>query len=154
MTSDTLKTPDRNLRLERPGNTDPTLKAWDAADELLLEQAAAWIATSGGPPRVLVLDDQFGALTLGLGQFDTVSLADSASLTNALERNSVANNLIAAPPLSWLAPPEGPFDAVVMRIPRQLDYLSWLLRWVNSVLAPDGVVIAGGMIKHLPDRSA
>jgi 23S rRNA (guanine1835-N2)-methyltransferase len=154
MTSNTLKTAYRNLSLERPGNTDPTLRAWDAADELLLEQAAAWITTTGGPPRVLVLDDQFGALTLGLGQFDTVSLADSASLANALERNSVANNLIAAPPLSWLAPPEGPFDAVVMRIPRQLDYLSWLLRWVNSVLAPDGVVIAGGMIKHLPDRSA
>ncbi|MGM0767184.1 MAG: class I SAM-dependent methyltransferase [Pseudomonadota bacterium] len=153
MTSNTLATPDRTLILERPGNTDPTLRAWDAADEQLLAQAAACIDTHG-PARVLVLDDQFGALTLGLGQFDLVSLADSASLAIALERNSVANDLIAAPPLSWLAPPEGPFDAVVMRIPRQLDYLSWTLRWVNQVLAPEGVVIAGGMIKHLPDRSA
>lgn len=153
MTSDTLQTPARSLTLERPGNTDRSLRAWDAADELLLQQAAARIDTVG-PARVLVLDDQFGALALGLAQYDVVSLADSATLVTALERNSVSNNLIASPPLSWLSPPEGPFDVVVLRIPRQIDYLRWMLRWVNQVLAPEGVVIAGGMIKHLPDRSA
>jgi len=40
-----------------------------------------------------------------------------------------------------------------MRIPRYGDYLAWLLRRVNALLADDGVLLAGGMIKHLPDRS-
>ncbi|WP_417530373.1 class I SAM-dependent methyltransferase [Marinobacter lipolyticus] len=153
MTSDTLRTPEDELTLKRPGNTDRTLRAWDAADELLLEQAFVHMPENTGM-RVLVVDDQFGALTLGLRRFHPVSLADSASLAGALALNGRANGESpAADPQSWLAPPQGPFDVIVMRIPRQLDYLSWLLRWSNDVLASDGILIAGGMIKHLPDRS-
>ncbi|MEX2474359.1 class I SAM-dependent methyltransferase [Marinobacter sp.] len=153
MTSDTLKSPAGALTLQRPGTKDPTLRAWDAADELLLDQAAAWIP-EGGQARVLVLDDAFGALTLGLEPYNPMALADAATLVGALTLNAPANGLAVTTPSSWLAPPTGPFDVVVMRIPKQLDYLAWLLRWVNQVLTPDGVVIAGGMIKHLPDRSA
>lgn len=153
MTTDTLQTHHRTLTLERPGTTDRTLRAWDAADELLLEQTDAWL-DSHGPARVLVVDDQFGALTLGLVHANPVSVADSATLAVALARNSGANRLADMRPLNWLEAPQGPFDVVVLRIPRQLDYLSWLLRWSNGVLAPEGVVIAGGMIKHLPDRCA
>ncbi|MCG2579860.1 MAG: methyltransferase [Marinobacter sp.] len=153
MTSDSLQTPEGVLTLKRPGNTDRTLRAWDAADELLLEQAFVHVPENAGM-RVLVVDDQFGALTMGLRRFDPLSLADSASLAGALALNGRDNGEShVAVPESWLAPPEGPFDAIVMRIPRQLDYLSWLLRWSNDVLAADGILIAGGMIKHLPDRS-
>lgn len=154
MTSDTLRTPKGALTLRRPGNTDHSLRAWDAADELLLEQAYAWTPDAVGS-RVLVVDDQFGALTLGLGGLSPESLADSASLAEALVLNGrLSGEVRVAPPESWLKPPEGPFDVIVMRIPRQLDYLSWLLRWANGALSPGGVLIAGGMIKHLPDRSA
>lgn len=153
MTSNSLQTPEGALTLKRPGNTDRTLRAWDAADELLLEQAFVHVPESAGM-RVLVVDDQFGALTLGLRRFEPVSLADSASLAGALTLNGRDNGEShVVVPESWLAPPQGPFDVIVMRIPRQLDYLSWLLRWSNDALAADGILIAGGMIKHLPDRS-
>lgn len=104
---------------------------------------------------MLVIDDQFGALTLGLSDYAPVSVADSAALSGALTANAALNPGAPAPgqPASWLSPPEGAFDLVVMRIPRQAEYLAWLLRWVNSVLAADGCLLAGGMIKHLPDRS-
>lgn len=154
MTSDTLQTPKGALTLKRPGNTDRSLRAWDAADELLLEQVYDRMPEAVGS-RVLVVDDQFGALTLGLGSLNPESLADTASLAGALVLNGRLNGEDSVvTPESWLTPPEGRFDVIVMRIPRQLDYLSWLLRWANEVLAPDGVLIAGGMIKHLPDRSA
>ncbi|MEQ9544931.1 MAG: methyltransferase [Marinobacter sp.] len=153
MTSDILQTPEGVLTLKRPGNTDRNLRAWDAADEYLLEQVFA-LMPEGAEARVLVVDDQFGALTLGLRRFEPVTLADSVSLAVALTLNGTANGVShAALPESWLTPPQGPFDVIVMRIPRQLDYLSWLLRWSNEVLASDGVLVAGGMIKHLPDRS-
>ncbi|NMT64675.1 class I SAM-dependent methyltransferase [Marinobacter orientalis] len=151
MTSDVLEVSGVSLPLKRPAG-GPGLRAWDAADEQLLQQAMARFSPQSRC-RVLIVDDQFGALTLGLAPFAPVSFADSHSLALALETNAPGGQEIAAP-TSWLAPPEGPFDLVVMRIPRQVDYLSCLLRWVNGVLAPDGTLIAGGMIKHLPDSSA
>ncbi|PXX91114.1 class I SAM-dependent methyltransferase [Marinobacter vulgaris] len=151
MTSDVLEVSGVSLPLKRPGGARD-LRAWDAADEQLLAQTFARFAPESSP-RVLVVDDQFGALTLGLAAFAPVSFADSCSLAVALVMNAHAAESVAAP-LSWLAPPEGPFDLVVMRIPRQVDYLACLLRWVNSVLAPEGTLLAAGMIKHLPDSSA
>jgi 23S rRNA (guanine1835-N2)-methyltransferase len=171
----------------RPNANAASLQAWDAADELLLQQAADWVENEwledkqpAGKqhPRVLVVDDNFGALTLGLWELQPVTLADSAALGPVLAHNLVLNpplqsNLSDQPvPLSWcddpvLAPEtamatnsphsayrlNGLFDLVVMRIPRYGDYLAWLLRRVNALLADGGVLLAGGMIKHLPDRS-
>ncbi len=149
MTADVLDSPFGALSLSRPGG-GPSLRAWDAADELLLLEAAEHLDLSRSP-RLLVVDDQFGALTLGLQSFSADVVADSALLAPA-----IGHNLAGAEDVhvhSWMNPPAGPYDAVVLRIPRQADYLAWLLRWVNSVLAPGGLLLAGGMIKHLPDRS-
>ncbi|MEP1213868.1 MAG: methyltransferase [Marinobacter sp.] len=151
MTSDVLEVSGLSLPLKRPGGSR-SLRAWDAADEQLLEQTLARFSPDSRP-RMLIVDDQFGALTLGLAQFAPVSFADSSSLSYALAVNTPAGENIETPS-SWLAPPEGPFDVVVMRIPRQVDYLSCLLRWVNTVLDSDGTLIVGGMIKHLPDSSS
>lgn len=153
MTSATLELSAGALVLARPGVDGDALRAWDAADELLLAEAQQRLQTDRG--RVLVVDDQFGALTLGLADHAPCSVADSAVLARALKANATLNPTIPppTPPLTWLNPPVGPFDLVVMRIPRQADYLGWLLRWVNGVLADDGCLLAAGMIKHLPDRS-
>ncbi|AOY87253.1 methyltransferase [Marinobacter salinus] len=152
MTTAVFDVPDGQLTLSRPGAT--SLRAWDAADELLVD--AAFRRLDGiENPRVLVVDDQFGALTLGLQALDPLVVADSAVFRDALAYNARTNPRASVCSFvhSWLNPPEGPFDAVVLRIPRQSDYLAWLLHWINDVLVNDGVVIAGGMIKHLPDRS-
>ena len=143
-----------SLILARPGTDDPTLRAWDAADELLLDEALA-AAAAMGEPRVLVVDDQFGALTLGLSAFSPTVVADSAVLAVALASNASLNPGFALPEsvLSWITAPQGPFDLVVLRIPRQADYLAWLLHWLNRVMADSGVLLAGGMIKHLPAKS-
>lgn len=142
------------LTLSRPGTGDPTLRAWDAADELLVEEALD-AAAGFDEPRVLIVDDQFGALALGLSQLSPTIVADSAVLPAALANNGALNPAFPAPEpvYSWINPPAGPFDLVVLRIPRQADYLAWLLRWLNSVMADSGVLLAGGMIKHLPTKS-
>jgi 16S rRNA (guanine1207-N2)-methyltransferase len=152
MADETLKINDVVLSLERPGSGAHGLRGWDAADELLLEQALTFLAQRE-QQRVLIIDDQFGALSLGLSDFSPVNLADSATLLSALMLNATPDRPISKPG-SWLEPPREDFDLVVMRIPRQTDYLVWLLRWVNQMLDPGGFIVAGGMIKHLPDRSA
>ncbi|WP_449285352.1 class I SAM-dependent methyltransferase [Marinobacter sp. PE14] len=154
MTTAELDFSEGSLILARPGTGDPTLRAWDAADELLLEEAIG-AASALGAPRVLVVDDQFGSLSLGLSALSPTVVADSAVLPVALARNASLNPKVAPPEsvFTWISPPQGPFDLVVLRIPRQADYLAWLLRWLNCVMADSGVLLAGGMIKHLPARS-
>ncbi|WP_053076125.1 class I SAM-dependent methyltransferase [Marinobacter psychrophilus] len=169
----------------KPNAKAASLQAWDSADELLLQQATHWMKdgwladkqpAGKQHPRVLVVDDNFGALTLGLWESQPITLADSAALEGLLAYNLALNpplqsNLSDQPvPLSWCDDPvlaqetatnsshsdsrlEGLFDLVVMRIPRYGDYLAWLLRRVNALLANNGVLLAGGMIKHLPNRS-
>lgn len=154
MTTAELVYADGELTLSRPGTDDPTLRAWDAADELLLEGCLN-AANGVTEPRVLIVDDQYGALSLGLSGLSPVIVVDSATLFAALDENASLNPSLNASGqvYSWINPPEGPFDLVVMRIPRQADYLAWLLRWLNGVMAGSGVLLAGGMIKHLPARS-
>jgi 16S rRNA (guanine1207-N2)-methyltransferase len=148
---DRLELADIQLNLSRPGAQGRGLKAWDAADEQLIERARE-LGPGGG--RVAVIDDNFGALTLALHTQAPVILADSATLDTALALNSRNNAVAAATVQSWLAPPAGHFDLVVMRIPRQTDYLEYLLRWVNRALSAGGRLLAAGMIKHLPGQSA
>ncbi|SHK39600.1 16S rRNA (guanine1207-N2)-methyltransferase [Marinobacter antarcticus] len=154
MTTAVLDFPGVSLTLSRPGTDDPSLRAWSSADELLLQEALSRLEAAP-ESRVLVVDDQYGALTLGLSRFSPDVVADSAQLSAALELNARLNPGSSAPEqvYSWLQPPAGTYDLVLLKIPREADYLAWLLRWANGALKPDGVILAAGMIKHLPDRS-
>jgi 16S rRNA (guanine1207-N2)-methyltransferase len=164
-TSLKLNAPDGQWLLSRPAGGDMSLKAWDAADELLLEHSfRQWSAqdcsgqTDLQKRRVLIVDDQFGALTLGLSSLCPDVVADSAVLPHALARNAILNTSGMQAPFrpqvyNWMQPPTGRYDLIIMRIPRHSDYLAWLLRWANGILADNGVLLAGGMIKHLPDKS-
>lgn len=143
------------LQLERPGKGQRELRAWDAADPQLIEQATAiWAGKADSCPRIAILEDAYGALTLALNRFNPVSISDSALLRQSVAVNARLNALDLPAITDWQASPGGPFDMVVLKIPRQLDYLEYLLRWANSQLAADGILVAGGMIKHLPDRCA
>lgn len=153
---------DRWLTLRRPHPGGPGARAWDAADEQLVAEARRLVSAG---QRVAVVDDSFGALALGLAGLDPLVIADSAALADALGRNADANRVAAPTVHSWYQPRKegagldiragaGPFDAVILKVPRQLDYLEFLLRWSNQVLAPGGRLLTGGMIKHLPDQAA
>ncbi|OEY68038.1 methyltransferase [Marinobacter sp. X15-166B] len=146
-----LPTAAGKLALRRPGSQGRSLRAWDAADELLIESAQAYAAPEH---RVLIVDDNFGALTLALEPLKPDVLADSATLVAALRSNATDNGRAAPVPGNWATVGAGRYDLIVLRIPRQLGYLEYLLRWANSALRPGGQVLAGGMIKHLPDRCA
>lgn len=151
------------LTLQRSHRGGRGLRAWDAADEQLVAEARRRLRPG---QRVAVIDDSFGALALGLVDFEPTVIADSAALSEALARNADLNHLELPPVRSWQdelgatgagespAPAVARFDAVIVKVPRQLDYLEFLLRWVNQVLRPDGWLLAGGMIKHLPDQAA
>lgn len=148
------------LSLQRPHRGGRSLRAWDAADEQLVAEARERLEAG---QRVAVVDDSFGALALGLQGINPVVIADSAALPLALSSNAPANQLPEPEVMSWGHPlirdsgqpfAAERFDAVILKVPRQLDYLEFLLRWANQVLQPGGWLLTGGMIKHLPDQAA
>ncbi|MGB8973250.1 MAG: methyltransferase [Pseudomonas capeferrum] len=147
-----LTTPYAELDLIRqPDQANDPLQAFDAADEYLLahlhEQAP------DASCRVLVLNDSFGALAASLaGQLAVTSSGDSHLAHLALEKNLARNGkpFDSVPFVPASEPWQGPFDRVLVRVPKTLALLEEQLIRLQGHLAPGAQVIAGAMIKHLP----
>ena len=147
-----LETPFAQLDLIRqPEQPNEPLQAFDAADEYLLNHLAQ--QQPGAGTRVLVLNDSFGAIAASLaGRVQVSSSGDSFLAAQALEKNLVRNGLAfdAVPQVPASATVQGPFDRVLVRVPKTLALLEEQLIRLQGQLAPGAEVIAGAMIKHLP----
>jgi len=140
--------------IRQPEQSDEPLQAFDAADEYLLSHIAEHGLTL--PTRVLVLNDNFGALAISLAPHAAViSSTDSFLGVQALEKNLARNGQAfdAVPVIPASEPLTGVFDWVLIRVPKTLALLEEQLIRLQGKLAPGAKVIAAGMIKHLP-RSA
>lgn len=147
-----LESPFAQLRLIRqPEQQNEPLQAFDAADEYLLNHLAEQGLPAGS--RVLVLNDSFGALAISLvTTMQVTSSSDSFLAIQALEKNLTLNgqtfDAVKVVPAS--DPLVGPFDCVVVRVPKTLALLEEQLIRLQGQLAPNAQVIAGAMVKHLP----
>ncbi|NWB97764.1 methyltransferase [Pseudomonas gingeri] len=147
-----LESPFAQLDLIRqPEQQNEPLQAFDAADEYLLAHLAQQDVSA--ETRVLVLNDSFGALAASLvGHVRVTSSGDSFLGALALEKNLVRNgqafDAVHHVPASeaWA----GPFDRVLIRVPKTLALLEEQLIRLQGQLAPGAQVIASAMIKHLP----
>lgn len=147
-----LDTPFAQLDLIRqPEQQNEPLQAFDAADEYLLNHLAAQQPTAD--TRVLVLNDSFGALAASLlGKVKVSSSGDSFLGFQGLEKNLLRNgqafDAVCGIPAS--EPLVGPFDRVLIRVPKTLALLEEQLIRLQGQLAPGAEVIAAAMVKHLP----
>lgn len=143
--------PGGELRLSRhPYDHDPTLQAWNAADQLLLE----WLSENPLPPAapIAVCNDAFGALTCALVRagyrvfhHGDSALSQKAALWN-LEENGLSSEAVTF--LDSLAPLPADLAVVWLRIPRNLSFLAWQLRLVRESQA--SLVVGAAMLKELP----
>ncbi|MCM8740702.1 methyltransferase [Pseudomonas koreensis] len=147
-----LETPFAQLDLIRqPEQQNEPLQAFDAADEYLLNHLAA--QQPAADTRVLVLNDSFGALAASLaGKVQVSSSGDSFLAFQGLEKNLVRNSLAfdAVPGIAASEPLVGPFDRVLIRVPKTLALLEEQLIRLQGQLAPGAEVVAAAMVKHLP----
>ena len=147
-----LDTPFAQLDLIRqPEQQNEPLQAFDAADEYLLNHLAAQQPTAD--TRVLVLNDSFGALAASLlGKVKVSSSGDSFLGFQGLEKNLLRNgqafDAVCGIPAS--EPLVGPFDRVLIRVPKTLALLEEQLIRLQGQLAPGAEVVAAAMVKHLP----
>ena len=127
----------------------PNLRAVDASDRLILDEAAAAIAESG-PGEVVVIGDAYGALTIGAAAIGATGIRvfqDSIVGERALAAN-------AAGAVDYVTLPVGAdllrgARVVLMQLPRSLAELDELAAWIASAADPAVRVYAGGRIKHM-----
>ncbi|MEH6388844.1 MAG: methyltransferase [Pseudomonas profundi] len=144
------ETPFGTLQLERyPPTSNPTLQAFDAADQYLLQTLAQNPGTAAAP---LVINDNFGALSCALAGQSPHSFTDSRLASVAIHNNLLANQLQpdSVKIIDSQSELDGPYDRVLLRIPKSLALLEDQLIRLRPHLASGAEVIAGAMIKHLP----
>lgn len=148
---------ERFPRPNTPHGKQQPLRAWDAADELLLHWLDEQRQSLPATPETLILNDSFGALTVALHTWSCWSQTDSF-----LARQGCAHNLqqqtgllpeaqatTTGRLLSSLEWPPHPVDLVVIKIPKTLSLLEHQLFSLRQVMHPNTVVVAGGMTKHI-----
>jgi 16S rRNA (guanine1207-N2)-methyltransferase len=130
----------------------PELVAVDATDRLLLDEAAASLALAG-PGEVAVVDDAYGALTLGAVALHGASdvrvfqdlLVGELALAGNAERAGLAGTYRSLP----LAEVAAGARVVLVQAPKALDALREIAELVAAVAAPDVTVLVGGRVKHM-----
>ena len=138
----------QSLTLQRlPLRSRETLRAWDAADEYLLEHLGE-IDISG---RVLIFNDNFGALTLNLATCNPVLYSDSwlahqSAIHNA-QRNGIATDSFQC--LASTEPLQGAFDHVLIRFPDNLSWLEEQLLRLRPHIHEHTQIIAAGMARYI-----
>lgn len=147
----------------RPDVEAENLQAWDTADTLLLDTAAADLAAAAAAAGtnagvhdggVVVIGDSYGALTLGAaaghGLKDIRVHQDPLSGELALDRNADTLGLTGTFAHHGLDPALVENARVVLlRLPRSLDALEEIAGLIAAHAAPDATVYAGGRIKHM-----
>ncbi len=146
---------EREYRLRRfPLKKDDRLRAWDAADEYLLQWLDAG-QTEIPDGDILLVNDTFGALGVALSDRTPVGWGDSYLGRQAWRYNMFENKLDAEAMVFVPADetPPGPFSLALIKLPKSLAFFEDQLLRLRSVLAPGAVVLTGGMIKHTPKRA-
>ncbi|MDC9728778.1 MAG: methyltransferase [Methyloprofundus sp.] len=141
-----------NYKLHRfPIEKDEKLQAWDAADEFLLNDVAEKL-TQFDAPRILIINDSFGALAVALSQFKPSALSDSYLAQLSTVENLKLNKIESAEVelYSSLEVPQKSFDFILIKAPKTVAFLEDILARLQSVMTENTEVITAGMVKNMP----
>lgn len=131
----------------------PDLLAFDATDRLLLDEAAPLLA-GAAPGQVVVIDDHYGALSLGAIALHGArrvrvhqdALSGELALRGNAERSGLGDEVVVGELDQALLTGAG---VVLLQLPRSLDALDEIAGIVARHADPDVVVLAGGRVKHM-----
>ena len=150
-----IKTPFGEYQLHRyPVIKKETLKAWDSADEYVLqyldENKSLKEKTS-----LLIINDGFGGLSVPLSKYHPVVVTDSYLSTQAIIANAKSNMIDESEItiIDSLVTPEQVtehlFDVVLIKLPKSLAMLEDQLHRIRPILAKSTLIVASGMTKHI-----
>ena len=122
------------------------LKAWNSADELILETISEYELED---KRILVINDNFGAICCSLSLGDITVYVDSYISSKAIRLNSDNKHI----PITNLKDLSGIYDYVFIQIPKNLSFFEDILSHLTNHLKAHSKVIYTSMIKHLAKNS-
>ena len=129
-----------------PLRANELLKAWDAADELILQHART-LALDG--KRILIINDQFGALSCGLCDFNITTYTDSFIAYKSIGLNSSGR----ITPISDLSQLDGTYDLVFIHLPKNMSFFEDILCHLTKHLDSHSQIVCASMVKHLATAS-
>lgn len=145
-----LKTLSGNYALERiPITTKGDLRAWDAADEILLQSISELDLSQIRKP-ILIINDAFGALSIGLNAYTIHNWGDSYLSHLAIEHNSKLNQL--SPNFLYISSTDNltqQYDLVIIKVPKTLALLEDQLYRLKPHLNEHTIINSGAMSKHI-----
>ncbi len=150
MTDRIFQSPYGDFELQRqPVLSRLPLRAWDAADEYLLQQLNEQNCRPANP---LIVNDGFGALSIAMHAFTPQNWSDSWLAQQAcrenLRINDVDETAVRFVPSLQLPQPE--FDQVLIKIPKTLALLEYQLLMLKPLLKPDTQIWLAGMSRAMP----
>lgn len=132
-----------NTELVRfPEKHDPTLRAWDASDELIVDYVKNNISLD---KKILVINDSFGAMTKNLHEYDCDLYTDSYLSSRAYEKNQVDKKVFND--LDGIC---SSYDIVLFKVPKNMSFMEDILTRLSQVLVQNTPLICTSMIKYLP----
>lgn len=149
---ETLNVPQGEFQLSRyPVRKDEKLRAWDAADEYLLNYFSENNSLLDNARKILIINDGFGALAAGLSQYNITAWNDSYLAQQGVLNNFSKNNLDDShlQQLTSIEIPADNYDAVLIKIPKSLALLEDQLARIKPLLQFNTTIIAAGMVKTI-----
>ena len=146
-----LTTAQITLQLSRyPEDKLNLLRAWDAADEYLLNYLSETIAPDANL-NILILNDSFGALSTALASHHITLWTDSYLAEQGTRLNLEQNNQ-SPDRVKIIHSTETPcnhFDFVLIKIPKTLALLEDQLARLRPVFKSETVIVAAAMVKAI-----
>jgi len=144
-----------NYELQRyPIHKKETLRAWDAADEYLLQHLFDNKLLKDDA-SILIINDAFGALSVALNAYKPLLMTDSYLTVQSIAANVVNNNIDveAITVISSMDDPKETLkssaDIILIKLPKSLALLEDQLHRIRSVVTSDTVIIATAMTKTI-----
>jgi len=134
--------------LRYPVRKKDNLRAWDAADEYLLNFLAEHKCDYAS---TLIINDSFGALSIALAEHQPTMWSDSY-LSQQGTQNNLANNALSSKLvrlINSLEEPEGIISLVLIKIPKSLAHLEDQLHRLKNHINSNTTIIAAGMVKSI-----
>ncbi|MBT8326665.1 MAG: methyltransferase [Bacteroidia bacterium] len=141
---------DKSWQLQRyPKTTNNSLKAWSAADELLLSEAKELDGK-----KITLIHDSFGALATLLHQYNPTSVITYHSQLKAIRHNLKINSLDPKS-LTYTNPfkmDQIESDLVLMKVPKSAELFELYLSKIHGSLNSHSTILCGFMTKYFTPR--
>ncbi|MFT5578975.1 MAG: 23S rRNA (guanine1835-N2)-methyltransferase [Paraglaciecola psychrophila] len=145
-----------------PLRRDEHLRAWDAADELIIDYFFETVTANNPLPdatgeqqcpanddRMLLVNDNFGALACALNHYSPDLWSDSVTARESCGYNTEHNQLKPVAFINSIEQPPGYYRYVLIKLPKNNALLEQQLITLKMCIDSDTQVIAAGMTKHI-----